>query len=82
MLPGLSVSRIGWRALTREVHGTMRHYGSFPVTVLLVAAFALGACGRRESAEAPPGSRPFIEGLSDHHMAITAVSPLVQRYFD
>src|SRR5262249_36056263 len=49
-----------------------------------VAAGLLGvtlSCSRPESQEAPPGFRRFIDGLSGHHMPITA-SPLAQKYFD
>ncbi len=54
----------------------------------IVSAIALGsalllalACGEKKP-EAPPGSRPLLEGLSDHHMEITTASPVAQRYFD
>jgi hypothetical protein len=46
-----------------------------------LAALAL-ACGGEKKLEAPAGARPFLDGLSEHHMAITAASPVVQRYFD
>ncbi|MFI5315257.1 MAG: hypothetical protein ACHQ6T_06130 [Myxococcota bacterium] len=50
-------------------------------------ALALGAllslsCGGEKKLEVPAGSRPLLEGLSQHHMPISAASPLVQRYFD
>ncbi len=40
------------------------------------------SCSREQSLDAPPGFRRFIDGLSDHHMAITTASPLAQKYFD
>jgi hypothetical protein len=51
--------------------------------VALGSALVLAlACAQEKKAEAPAGSPPQLEGLSDHHMAITTASPLAQKYFD
>ena len=39
------------------------------------------SCSHKESLDAPPGFRRFIDGLSTHHMPISA-TPLAQKYFD
>ncbi len=55
----------------------------------LVSVVALGSalvfalsCGAERKPEAPAGSRPLLDGLSEHHMEITTSSPVAQRYFD
>ncbi|HXZ86899.1 MAG TPA: hypothetical protein VEI82_15560, partial [Myxococcota bacterium] len=58
-----------------------RERSNLPLTALLATALAAAGCGREEKLIAPPGARPLLEGLSEHHMAITTSSPLAQRYF-
>jgi len=47
-----------------------------------ILAAALVSCKGEKKLEAPAGARPLLEGLSEHHMAITTSAPLAQRYFD
>ena len=58
----------------------MGHRGK--VWVLALAGLFALSCGPEKKLEAPPGSRPLLDGLSEHHMAISTSSPLSQRYFD
>src|SRR5512143_838133 len=51
----------------------------FSLTALALAG-AL-SCSAEKPPELPPGVRPLEEGLSQHHMEVTA-KPLAQKYFD
>jgi predicted Zn-dependent protease len=50
----------------------------FPTALALACALS---CSAEKPPELPPGVRPLEEGLSQHHMEITA-KPLAQKYFD
>lgn len=49
--------------------------------VSIVLVLSLFAC-KPPAPEVAVGGRPLIEGLGEHHMAITTSSPLAQKYFD
>ncbi len=46
-----------------------------------VALALLLGCAAEKKEELPPGVKPLQDGLSQHHMAVTA-TPLAQKYFD
>ena len=60
----------------------MGHHRIVSVLGLGAALLLALACGAQKKPEAPAGSRPLLEGLSEHHMEITTASPLAQQYFD
>jgi tetratricopeptide (TPR) repeat protein len=62
--------------VTRHTLSSFRRGGAAIAFVALV----LVAAGKLPFSA--PGKRPLLDGLSEHHKAITTSSPLTQKYFD